>query len=80
MRVFHRLSIVSLVLIGFADSSARASEGPSGSAPGATVPVGVAVVDITPAYPIRLTGYGSRTTESEGVASPLKARAGDRRR
>jgi hypothetical protein len=43
--------------------------------PGAAVPVGVATVDITPSYPIRLTGYGNRQTESEGVASPLKARA-----
>ena len=41
----------------------------------AVVPVGTAVVDVTPAYPIRLMGYGSRTTESEGVASPLKVRA-----
>ncbi|MFI5459949.1 MAG: neutral/alkaline non-lysosomal ceramidase N-terminal domain-containing protein [Isosphaerales bacterium] len=39
------------------------------------VPVGVAVVDITPDYPIRLVGYGSRKTESEGIASRLKARA-----
>ena len=39
------------------------------------MPVGVAVVDITPAYPIRLMGYGSRKTESEGIASRLKARA-----
>ena len=41
----------------------------------AQVPVGVAVVDITPDYPIRLVGYGSRQTESEGIASRLKARA-----
>ena len=39
------------------------------------VPVGAAVVDVTPSYPIRLMGYGSRKTESEGVASPLKVRA-----
>src|SRR5580704_10533654 len=39
------------------------------------VPVGVAVEDITPTYPIRLMGYGSRKTESEGIASRLKARA-----
>jgi neutral ceramidase len=44
------------------------------SAP-STVPVGVAVVDITPDYPVRLVGYGSRKTESEGIASRLKARA-----
>jgi len=41
----------------------------------AQVPVGVAVVDITPDYPIRMVGYGSRKTESEGIASRLKARA-----
>jgi hypothetical protein len=40
-----------------------------------SVLVGTAVVDVTPSYPIRLMGYGSRTTESEGVASPLKVRA-----
>jgi hypothetical protein len=39
------------------------------------VAVGTAVVDVTPSYPIRLMGYGSRRTESEGVASPLKVRA-----
>jgi hypothetical protein len=44
-------------------------------ASGPAVPVGVAVVDITPDYPIRMMGYESRKTESEGVASRLKARA-----
>jgi hypothetical protein len=44
-------------------------------AAGAAVPVGAAVVDITPDYPIRMLGYESRKTESEGVASRLKARA-----
>ena len=39
------------------------------------MPVGVAVVDITPDYPIRMVGYESRKTESEGVVSRLKARA-----
>ncbi len=39
------------------------------------VPVGVATLDITPDYPIRLMGYGSRKTESAGIASRLKARA-----
>jgi hypothetical protein len=32
-------------------------------------------VDITPDYPIRLLGYESRKSESEGIASRLKARA-----
>ena len=33
------------------------------------------MVDITPDYPIRMVGYESRKTESEGIASRLKARA-----
>lgn len=37
--------------------------------------VGLAKVDVTPAYPIRLSGYNSRTTESEGVEQPLYAKA-----
>src|SRR6266568_5870452 len=37
--------------------------------------VGVAKIDITPDYPIRLTGYASRKTESEGVAQRIWARA-----
>ena len=41
----------------------------------AAAPVGVAVQDITPEYPIRLMGYGSRKTESSGIATRLKARA-----
>src|SRR3954466_9627984 len=39
------------------------------------VPIGVAVVDITPETPIRMTGYGNRKTESEGVESRLKGKA-----
>lgn len=40
-----------------------------------TVELGVARLDITPTYPIRLTGYGSRKTESEGVEQRLWAKA-----
>jgi hypothetical protein len=42
---------------------------------GARVPVGVAEIDITPDYPIRMTGYGNRKTESDGVEQRIKARA-----
>jgi neutral ceramidase len=38
-------------------------------------PVGVAVVDITPDYPVRLSGYGSRREPSQGVAQHLFAKA-----
>ncbi|WP_169977179.1 neutral/alkaline non-lysosomal ceramidase N-terminal domain-containing protein [Tautonia rosea] len=39
------------------------------------IPVGVARVDITPEGPVRLTGYGNRSTESEGVDQRLWAKA-----
>ena len=37
--------------------------------------VGVAKVDITPSYPIRLSGYAVRKTESQGVTQKLWAKA-----
>ncbi|MBW3601065.1 MAG: neutral/alkaline non-lysosomal ceramidase N-terminal domain-containing protein, partial [Planctomycetes bacterium] len=40
-----------------------------------TLPVGAAEVDITPEHPIRLSGYGNRATESEGVAQRIWAKA-----
>jgi len=39
------------------------------------VPVGVGRADITPEGPIRLSGYGGRRTESEGVEQGLFAKA-----
>ncbi len=39
------------------------------------VPIGVARVDITPDHPVRLVGYASRTSESEGVAERIWAKA-----
>ena len=40
-----------------------------------TQPVGVAAVDITPDYPVRLSGFGFRRTESEGVTQRIWAKA-----
>lgn len=37
--------------------------------------VGVAKIDITPAYPVRLSGFGFRRTESEGVTQRIWAKA-----
>lgn len=37
--------------------------------------VGVAAIDITPAYPIRLNGFGGRRKESEGVRQPIWGKA-----
>lgn len=43
--------------------------------PAVTVPIGTARIDITPDYPIRMAGYASRKTESEGIAGRLWAKA-----
>ena len=37
--------------------------------------IGVARVDVTPEHPVRLSGYGNRRTESEGVEQRLWAKA-----
>lgn len=37
--------------------------------------VGVAQIDITPLHPVRLSGFGFRRTESEGVTQPIWAKA-----
>jgi hypothetical protein len=37
--------------------------------------VGVASVDITPDYPVRLNGFGHRRSESEGVTQKIFAKA-----
>lgn len=58
-----------LIAAGLAATPLSAADEP------APTPVGVAQVDITPTTPIRLNGYGSRTTESEGVAGRLRAKA-----
>src|SRR5213593_4006397 len=44
-------------------------------APGLAIDAGVARVDVTPSEPIRLTGYGSRKTNSVGVEQKLWAKA-----
>jgi putative membrane-bound dehydrogenase-like protein len=36
---------------------------------------GVAAIDITPSYPVRLSGFGFRRTESEGVTQRIWAKA-----
>lgn len=40
-----------------------------------TIPVGVASIETTPTEPIRLSGYGSRNTPSEGIDQKLHAKA-----
>src|SRR6266542_642858 len=37
--------------------------------------IGAARIDITPDYPVRLSGYGARSKESEGIDQHLFAKA-----
>src|SRR5436190_7925671 len=60
------LSWITLALAGAVVGAA--------SEPG-TYSVGVAKIDITPAYPVRLSGFGFRRTESEGVTQRIWAKA-----
>ena len=64
---YDALVLFGLSALALFPAPARADEPP--------VPVGVATADITPDYPVRLVGYGARTTESDGVESRLKAKA-----
>lgn len=64
---------VAYAVLAVATCFPDASSAQSGSR--TSVAVGVAKVDITPQYPVRMYGYAARKTESEGVAGPLKAAA-----
>jgi putative membrane-bound dehydrogenase-like protein len=57
------------------DENALGGLTPPSSPEHLAIPIGAAVVDISPDYPVRLTGYGNRTKESEGVAAKIHARA-----
>ena len=70
-RGWFRSRVIWLAVLSVAPVSTR----PAGAQVAATVPVGVAKVDITPESPVRMYGYGARKTESEGIAGRLKASA-----
>src|SRR6266436_871505 len=62
-----RLLLPTLIVLAGACSSHAAGE--------TRRAVGAARVDITPDYPIRLSGYGGRQKESEGIDQHLFAKA-----
>lgn len=68
----HRLISAAVLIVATACASAPRSPG---AGPTGGFPVGVAQIDITPAVPIRLTGYGNRSMPSEGVRQRLWAKA-----
>ncbi len=51
------------------------AQGPEGSNETLEYRVGVAAVDVTPAYPVRLNGFGGRREEAAGTSQHLWAKA-----
>lgn len=72
--VFYRWMFSCVILFLTAAALAASAGSVEPSQPG-DVPIGLAKVDITPETPVRMYGYASRKTESEGVAGRLKATA-----
>jgi hypothetical protein len=66
--VFLCLLLSALAVVACARVTDAAAEG-------SATPIGVAKVDITPEDPVRMYGYASRKTESEGIAGRLHAKA-----
>jgi hypothetical protein len=62
-----KVSLPRLVLLGLACASLGAEQ--------KLFQIGVSKIDVTPGDPIRLTGYGGRRLESEGVEQKLWAKA-----
>ena len=60
--------VVALLGLGLTAAVAPAAEP-------ATYLVGVAKIDITPDFPVRLNGFGGRLDESNGVTQPIYAKA-----
>jgi putative membrane-bound dehydrogenase-like protein len=65
-----RGTLLSAAIIGLAMASTSVGSGAE-----AVYDVGVAKIDVTPAYPIRLNGFGGRRDESEGVTQRIWAKA-----
>src|SRR5438132_157134 len=71
MTTFLRAMVVTCLLAVLVEPHQRAhAENPL-----PVFPIGAAKIDITPDYPIRLTGYAARKTECEGVAQRIWAKA-----
>jgi putative membrane-bound dehydrogenase-like protein len=57
------------------DTSSTPAAGSTTPAAPATYSVGVAKIDITPSFPVRLNGFAGRLEESIGVTQPIFAKA-----
>jgi hypothetical protein len=74
MTEITRRRFLKSVVGGMALSAANLA-GLSAAGQTSTTMVGTARIDITPNYPIRLSGFGFRRKESEGVTHPIWAKA-----
>lgn len=72
VRRFAALGVSFAVLGGVWLATHAAAPSPDTAA---LLPIGAARIDITPEYPIRLSGYGGRTTVSDGIEQRLWAKA-----
>jgi neutral ceramidase len=70
----RRVQLV-IAVIGLLAFASRGGALMAASDASPTAPIGAAKVDITPQQPVRMYGYSSRVTESEGVAGRLQAAA-----
>ncbi len=74
-QVSRRMFLAGATAAGAALAVDWTTAAESGSSTSGLIPVGVAKVDVTPDYPVRLPGYAGRKTESEGVLQRLWAKA-----
>ena len=73
-RIVGAACLAFLVVVPLASADERVSR-PNESPAGRTYLVGAAELDISPPFPVRLSGYAVRTTESEAIEDPIFARA-----
>src|SRR5262245_43584961 len=71
-RIVRRAVLLAWMMVIAAPPGPAPAAVPDATAP---VPVGVAQVDITPDYLVRLSGFGFRRDESEGVTQRIWAKA-----
>jgi putative membrane-bound dehydrogenase-like protein len=69
------LSGVVSLLVPVAPAAAAESQAAVVDSPDRVLPVGVARVDVTPEYPVRLSGFASRKEASAGVSQRIWAKA-----
>lgn len=69
------LTTVIFALVCTVPGSAQSASQKNATDQAALYPVGLARVDATPSYPVRLSGFGFRRTESEGVTQRIWVKA-----